>query len=63
MHIVIHCHGHQAFANQDGWEASEDGWEAFDDIEDATARYRELLQDDNLISASICQPIVSTDYT
>jgi len=56
MYIVIYCSLISEAVNQDGWEA-------FDNGEDATARYRELLQDENLISASICRPIVSTDYT
>ncbi len=56
MYIVIYW-------TESDYIADQQGWEAFDNGEDATARYQELLQDEDLISASICRPIVSTDYT
>jgi len=58
MYIVIYFHE----TNIGGILGHEDGWEAFDNASDATDRYQELLQDENLDSASICRPIVSTDY-
>jgi len=43
--------------------ASLDKIEAFrEDVKGAFARYQELIQDDSIYSASICQVIDSTDY-
>jgi len=43
--------------------ASLDKIEAFrEDVKGAFARYQELIQDDSIYSASICQVIASTDY-
>jgi hypothetical protein len=40
-----------------------DSVEAFrEDVKGAFARYQELVQDDSIYSASICQVIDSTDY-
>lgn len=38
-----------------------DGYEVLDDLEDARASYRELLQQDNLYTASISKAIEGTD--
>jgi hypothetical protein len=58
MYIVIYLHE----TNINGTLGHSEGWEAFDKFIDARQRYIELLQDENLDSASICRPIVSTDY-
>ena len=58
MYIVIYLHE----TNINGTLGHSEGWEAFDNFIDARQRYIELLQDENLDSASICRPIVSTDY-
>jgi hypothetical protein len=39
-----------------------DHWEAFDDNEDAQARYKEVLELDDLFVASIALVTQSTDY-
>lgn len=58
MYIVIYLH--ETYIN--GTLGHSEGWEAFDNIIYAQERYMELLQDETLESASICRPIVSTDY-
>jgi hypothetical protein len=40
-----------------------DAWEAYDEYEDASARYNQLLQSDDVLTASIALPIVSSDYS
>lgn len=40
-----------------------DHWQAFDTLSAAQAFYTELLASETLYSASICQPVQSTDYT
>jgi hypothetical protein len=42
---------------------ASDCWQAFDDLSAAQAFYAQLLTTDTLYSASICQPVQSTDYT
>ena len=39
-----------------------DHWEAFDDYEDAKSRYDQLIKSDDIYTASIALPILSTDY-
>ena len=58
MYIVIYFHE----TNINGTLSHSEGWEAFDNFTDARKRYVYLLQGENLESASICRPIVSTDY-
>ncbi len=42
---------------------SRDAWEVFDDYEDAAAKYNQLLQQDDVLTASIALPIQSSDYS
>ena len=58
MYIVTYLHE----TNINGTLRHSDGYEVFDNFIDARQRYYELLQDQNLESASISRPIVSTDY-
>ena len=58
MYIVTYLHK----TNINGTLGHSDGYEVFDNFIDARQRYIELLQDENLDSASISRPIVSTDY-
>ena len=58
MYIVTYLHE----TNINGTLSHSDGYEVFDNFIDARQRYIELLQDENLDSASISRPIVSTDY-
>ena len=58
MYIVTYLHE----TNINGTLGHSDGYEVFDNFIDARQRYIKLLQDENLDSASISRPIVSTDY-
>ena len=58
MYIVTYLHE----TNINGTLGHSEGYEVFDNVIDAQERYMELLQDENLDSASISRPIVSTDY-
>ena len=58
MYIVTYLHE----TNINGTLGHSQGYEVFDNIIYAQERYMELLQDENLDSASISRPIVSTDY-
>jgi hypothetical protein len=58
MYIVTFLHA----TNTNGYLGHSDGYEVFNNFIDARQRYDELLQDKDLDSASICRPIVSTEY-
>jgi hypothetical protein len=55
MYIVIYW-------TESDYSGDSEGWEGYDNFIDAHKRYIELLQDEDLLTASICRPIVSTDY-
>ena len=55
MYIVIYW-------TEADYLGDSEGWEGYDNFIDAHQRYVELLQDEDLLTASICRPIVSTDY-
>ena len=39
-----------------------DHWKAFDSLEDARSEYNQIINRDDIFSASICGVIESTDY-
>lgn len=47
---------------KDGKRFAVDHWSAHDRWEDAVAAYAKLCDDDNVATASLCLPVLSTDY-
>ncbi len=54
-HLVVWC-------LEDTFGILTDHWEAHDSLEGAKKMYNGLLERDDVYTASVCKPILSTDY-
>jgi len=53
--------GEQRSINHKDFEVA-DGWSAHDDINDAIAKYKEMIESDRTYSCHVVLPLISTDY-